>query len=209
MTNSLKSLSLKNEIENQIFSVRFQNHFQISKWNKFDFDEKSNNNFFHKSTFRNISDAFTSFNIFINEIKIWKSELKSLCVKCEILSHVTKKCIDQILSAWKQLYFKNIVFDLNIFQTNFCAFNYKSFNENVNFYELNQNFKFRSEFFEFFIENSTFVSISIDISISIHISLVIIIRIAIFTSILISVFFQIRISTLKSILLFIKFRILI
>ena len=142
--------------------------------------------------FRNISDAFIFFNIFINEIKIWESKLKSLCVKYRILSHVAKKCTDQMLSAWEQFYFKNIVFDFDIFQINFCAFKYNSFDENVNFYDVNVfsfDFEFRFEFFEFFIENSMSASI-LAISTPIHISFVIIIRIAIFTLISILIFFS-------------------
>ena len=87
-----KSASLKNSFENQIFHSRFQNN----RWSK---NTKSQNDSFHKFSFRNISDAFAFLNPYINGIKTWGPKIDSLCVKCEKLNHMSKECIDRVFFA--------------------------------------------------------------------------------------------------------------
>lgn len=87
---------------------------------------------------KNLLNQKTLKNQWINETKIWFFQEERLCVKCNHVSHVNKKCKDNVLSAWKQFYLKSIVFEESS-QLNFAMILYKVYDENISAYEMNQS----------------------------------------------------------------------
>ena len=57
-----------------------------------------------------------------------------LCIKCEHLNHIFKKCSDDVLSTWKQFYLREIMFDQST-QMNFATVDFEDFDDNVRFYD--------------------------------------------------------------------------
>ena len=85
--------------------------------------------------FRVMSNRSEFKNSWINDIKIWfidKSDL--FCIRCDHIDHIDRECIDEMLSAWKQVYLKEIVFDQST-QINFIATSFENHDNNIRSYE--------------------------------------------------------------------------
>jgi hypothetical protein len=64
-----------------------------------------------QSTFKNLSNRFEFKNSWINDTKKWFFDQNRLCVCCDYINHISKKCTNDSLSSWKQNHLKKIVFE--------------------------------------------------------------------------------------------------
>ena len=84
---------------------------------------------------KNLPDRTIFKNFYINDTKLWTMDKNGrLCIKCDHLNHVFKKCNDDVLSSWKQSYLREIVFDQSA-QVNFVQVGFGNFDDNVRFYD--------------------------------------------------------------------------
>ena len=132
----------------------------IEKYNK----SFINRQIFNQFIFKSLSDRKISSNSYINDEKIWSSANDSLCVKCdeiEFRSNENHQCL--LLSTWKRLYLRSIVFE-NSTQTFFVFYNYEQYDENLKLYDhhIHKMIMFRFKSVEIFSENfRVFISESI------------------------------------------------
>ena len=98
------------------------------------FQSKSSN--FRNKFAEDISDAKTSKNSYINDIRIWNLQANdSICVRCEEIefrSDEAHNCVH--LSIWEQFHLKQIVYDVSA-QINYASAEYDEFDENVHSYD--------------------------------------------------------------------------
>ena len=76
---------------------------------------------------KDLPDAKTSKNPYINGLKTWLRSDGPLCFKCGHLGHVAKECLEHILPAWEQSYLKTIIFGEATPHANFAAACYGAF----------------------------------------------------------------------------------
>lgn len=93
----------------------------------------SNSNKANQSWFesRDLSNHIFFKNLYINDIKNYihsKDEL--LCVKCEYKNHTSKKCTEDVLSVWEQLYLWSIVFE-DVSSVSFAIYEFKVYDDAV------------------------------------------------------------------------------
>ncbi len=70
-------------------------------------------------------------NLYINDIKNYihsKDEL--LCVKYKYKNHTSKKCTEDVLSVWKQLYLRSIMFE-DVSSVSFIIYEFEIYNDAV------------------------------------------------------------------------------
>lgn len=83
----------------------------VQSWHGFDQNRKKNqikNKQFETIkkiySFLNIDELFDKFefkNLYVNEIKIWKYEMKPFCIFCGELDHIAKNCQSDKLKTWE------------------------------------------------------------------------------------------------------------
>ena len=102
----------------------------------------------YQFTVKNLSDRIIFKNSYINDIKLWfMNKNDRLCIKCDHLNHIFKKCNDDVLSSWKQSYLREIMFDQST-QMNFAQIDFGNFDDNVRFYDNYFIFDFSITFFD-------------------------------------------------------------
>ncbi len=70
-------------------------------------------------------------NLYINDIKNYiHSRDELLCVKYEYTSHTSKKCTEDVLSVWEQLYLWSIVFE-DVFSVSFAIYEFEVYDDAV------------------------------------------------------------------------------
>ena len=97
---------------------------------------------------KNLFDRTIFKNSYINDTKLWfMNKNDRLCIKCNHLNHIFKKCSDDVLFSWKQSYLREIVFDQST-QMNFAQIDFENFDDNVRFYDSYFIFDFSITFFD-------------------------------------------------------------
>ena len=118
---------------------------------RFNQSYESINKKLYRSVSKNLSLKIDSKNSWINDFKFWSIEKDDrLCIRCNHLSHIAKKCKNEVLSAWKQVYFRKLMFENQSIQINFVTYDFEEFDENVRSYESYSIFEFTNN-----IEQST------------------------------------------------------
>ncbi len=99
--SSLTSINRGNEVvRSSIFSLE-----------SFSFAFISQKSRLFQSTFKNLSNRFEFRNSWINDTKKWFFAQSRLCVRCDHIDHIFRKCTNDSLSSWEQSHLKKIVFD--------------------------------------------------------------------------------------------------
>jgi hypothetical protein len=112
---------LYNELNFLFILKRQQQQFILSSINKiqqiitllrsFLFSSASQKFKLFQSTSKDLSNRFEFKNSWINDTKKWSYSQNQLCVRCDYINHIFKKCTNDSLLSWKQSYLKKIVFD--------------------------------------------------------------------------------------------------
>ncbi len=75
-------------------------------------------------------------NLYINDIKNYiRSRDEFLCVKCEYKNHINKKCTEVVLSVWKQLYLRSIVFE-DVSSISFTIYEFEIYDDAVQSFDI-------------------------------------------------------------------------